>query len=1406
MKQTLEVLRAIMHGQPVLGRYVVEGARPGGLYADESRGNPLFSARATTPPFARVAIKLDLVPTGEPRDPLTRAPGEGPLARAAAMLARLEHPGIVRLVAFGLHERRATLVTEWVEGATLTRTAPRLERDDRFEVAIQLAEALACVHKEGFLHRDVKPENVMVGRVRGKPRAVLLDFDTALMSLGEERPPSGTLGWAAPEQLLDEAAWLDRRADVYSLGATLTLLFSGQPPFPADRSEVAFQQSLSGTAPRVALSGKPGDTALVELLMAMLARERGGRPASMTEVSARLREIRSRARASGATSYAGAASGILAGPTPAAFERGALDGQARHARTAVRPLGPTDAALRLKQRLGGMLHGRALDVVVHACGGVPVVLDATAAELAGELSGGLATALASAGAGSARLVERIERVARWHASQWATAGDDAAGRALVELGELALGVGKVAEARAAALRALEQELDPGARGRAMLVMARVELLARRVEAAQTWAERALAPGVHREAPQALVGAGPGSAITTQGEGEDQGTVIEARLLLGRCQLLREQRKEAHALFASMPGRDWAARASHRQAQEACALALALGRMTEALAWCAGSAERLEALRDMLVRALRSDRHRRAGFEGPLGDDAAAWRVLALTAWQTGAEPEQRLALAELERLDGLAARAAELLTRGPGDLLGAFAAALDGPLAGDAMPEAHALPWADLVRAAEPEVAQAYARALVIRRLGSPELARAEVARARRAGAWGELAWARLLLLEGNADEALEALSALTPPEPEPSLARASSITRCLALAAAGRRQEAQRVCAELVPMASDREGAAWLARCLAAAGSAREAGAVAIAALERGLLGAAMLEPLIQGLVALGRVQDAIDVADGARSRIGEDSARRALWGALAQRLLHPDAATREAREVVAALTAGRALVLAVPGLERWYGATRSSEALDHLATALQQNGRDDEAIALCREGLARAEDAALPDTGRWRDLLARALLAAGRAEAAAALDIGEPLLCAEIALARRDFPAARAMATAALETTPDDVDARVLLAQAALGLGDARAALLALETLPDVALRRDASRALCQALEQLGDARWSAALDAALTHHPGDPTLWLGRARAALEAGDATAGTSAAARALLLDNRNPDSWDGFLVALYSDGDASLFDWLAALRAWQRAAGPERHGLALRHHIARCIGDLDAALEAGLAAGPTPTVAEGLTHAFLARGAWADAAMAAALLRHEPRAWRPFAAWMLAANVGSESALAWAEAARVAAPEDAEVRWLEALLSQARGHAPARAAQAPILIPSRWFCAALRQLTPPQRAALERVLEAPHPGATGVALASLQRVACWGDPGEAVLVARGLAERYPDDTALGTWLAACALRAGEDALAARAREWLTSRDSHAPHDAHILDILRTLAEHARYAAARDGG
>lgn len=165
--------------------------------------------------------------------------GDGPLARPerflreAAALARLSHPNIVRLLAYGVHAGRPYLVMEFIDGArTLARAGPHLAPSEKRRVVLQLTHALEAAHAQGVVHRDLKPANVMLQAVVGEPHFVrVVDFGLAKFAEDGDHTTvvAGSPHYMAPEQVARDriGPW----TDVYALGVLVLELFSGERPF-----------------------------------------------------------------------------------------------------------------------------------------------------------------------------------------------------------------------------------------------------------------------------------------------------------------------------------------------------------------------------------------------------------------------------------------------------------------------------------------------------------------------------------------------------------------------------------------------------------------------------------------------------------------------------------------------------------------------------------------------------------------------------------------------------------------------------------------------------------------------------------------------------------------------------------------------------------------------------------------------------------------------------------------------------------------------------------------------------------------------------------------------------------------------------------------------------------------------
>lgn len=182
-------------------------------------------------PSRRVAVKVL-------RAGFTGAAARRRFLDEADLLARLDHPGVARVFAAGLHTVEDTevpwLALEFVDdGLPITVHAEErwLDRDARVRLVVEICDAVGHAHQKGVLHRDLKPANVLVdsaGRVK------VIDFGIAVdLGAGRRGEPAGTLAYMSPEQSDPAGRDLDVRSDVYSLGVILHELLTGLLPLAA---------------------------------------------------------------------------------------------------------------------------------------------------------------------------------------------------------------------------------------------------------------------------------------------------------------------------------------------------------------------------------------------------------------------------------------------------------------------------------------------------------------------------------------------------------------------------------------------------------------------------------------------------------------------------------------------------------------------------------------------------------------------------------------------------------------------------------------------------------------------------------------------------------------------------------------------------------------------------------------------------------------------------------------------------------------------------------------------------------------------------------------------------------------------------------------------------------------------
>ncbi|MDQ6634138.1 MAG: protein kinase, partial [Gemmatimonadota bacterium] len=181
--------------------------------------------------------------------------------REAQTSAQLAHPNIVPIFTVDERDGMVYFVMALVDGETLGQRlarTPRLPVEQVKRILVDVADALAYAHAQGVVHRDVKPDNIMIDRSSG--RAMVTDFGIARAAAGDSRltvtgVAIGTPAYMSPEQALGERE-LDGRSDIYSLGIIGYQMLAGEPPFRAANTPAMLVKHVSET-PRPLLSLRP---------------------------------------------------------------------------------------------------------------------------------------------------------------------------------------------------------------------------------------------------------------------------------------------------------------------------------------------------------------------------------------------------------------------------------------------------------------------------------------------------------------------------------------------------------------------------------------------------------------------------------------------------------------------------------------------------------------------------------------------------------------------------------------------------------------------------------------------------------------------------------------------------------------------------------------------------------------------------------------------------------------------------------------------------------------------------------------------------------------------------------------------------------------------------------------------
>ena len=241
----------------------------------------------------------------------------------AQSAAKLSHPNIVNVYDFGREESAYYIVMELVDGSTLgdlLHDDQQLPEPVAVDYAIQIASGLAYAHRQGLLHRDVKPANILV---TSDDVVKLSDFGIARAvsehTLGVTQPGMvmGSVAYISPEQA--QGKDLDERSDLYSVGVVLYQMLTGSLPFTGETPVAVALKHVSEPPPAIDPKKTGVSPALAAIVAKLLRKEPADRFASATELASTLREAREKPNAAPDQDFAGAPTarfGAVTAPQP----------------------------------------------------------------------------------------------------------------------------------------------------------------------------------------------------------------------------------------------------------------------------------------------------------------------------------------------------------------------------------------------------------------------------------------------------------------------------------------------------------------------------------------------------------------------------------------------------------------------------------------------------------------------------------------------------------------------------------------------------------------------------------------------------------------------------------------------------------------------------------------------------------------------------------------------------------------------------------------------------------------------------------------------------------------------------------------------------------------------------------
>ncbi len=270
MSDLVTALRDALAGRYTIDREIGHGGMASVLLAHDVRHDRPVAVKVLHPQIAA-------------------AVGSERFLREIQVAARLRHPHILPLFDSGEAAGLLFYVMPYVAGESLRerlRRAGALPLADALRIAREVADALDYAHKQGVVHRDIKPDNILIDDRHaliadfGIARAVALD-DTSEM-LTSTGLLVGTPAYMSPEQVSGDRL-LDGRSDLYALGCVLHEMLTGEPPFSGPTAQAIMAKRFAGAAPAIPADIPPPVTAIVATAMQVVPDKRYGSGREMAD-------------------------------------------------------------------------------------------------------------------------------------------------------------------------------------------------------------------------------------------------------------------------------------------------------------------------------------------------------------------------------------------------------------------------------------------------------------------------------------------------------------------------------------------------------------------------------------------------------------------------------------------------------------------------------------------------------------------------------------------------------------------------------------------------------------------------------------------------------------------------------------------------------------------------------------------------------------------------------------------------------------------------------------------------------------------------------------------------------------------------------------------------------------------